>query len=186
MKKLLIPLLFIGYAMCTQSCKKTATDSTSTAAILQAQINGTVWTPDTVAATITYNSATKNRVFYCSGNISQKQVTVNVNVSGASTSVAIPVSTYTVDTTSNVKLTYLTQQKNSSGAYVYTPVGTVDAGGGSVTISVIDTVGKTITGSFTFSTKQRTFDSSGNLTSLVVTNVTGGYFNAMPYKYIKN
>lgn len=183
MKKLLIPYLLIGCALVSQSCKKSSTESTLTTRIMQAEINSTLWTPDTVSATIVYNATTKTRLFSCSGTISQKQINVSVNVKGASTSVAIPVSTYNVDSTSNVKLTYLIQQRSTNGAYVFVPLGSAEPSAGGITISSIDTVARTITGAFNFAIKQRTYDSNGNISSLQVTNISSGAFNAMPYKY---
>lgn len=185
MKKLLIPFLFIGYALCTQSCKKSVSDSVISYPILQADINNAVWTPDTVSASVTYNTAANTRTFYCIGTYDQQQVTISVTQPGGNTSTGYPVGTYTLDATSNIVLTYYSQQKNSAGAYEYMPQGTVTPGSGRVTISSVDTVKKTITGSFSFTPTTKTFDAAGNLTSINVTNVDAGVFYALPYNFTR-
>lgn len=62
MKTLVNLLMLMVPALMVQSCKKKddSTDSTTTTTpILQAYINGNVWTPDTLSAAITYTTATR-------------------------------------------------------------------------------------------------------------------------------
>ncbi len=62
MKTLVNLLMLMVPALMVQSCKKKddSTDSTAiTTPILQAYINGNVWTPDTLSAAITYTTATR-------------------------------------------------------------------------------------------------------------------------------
>ncbi len=188
MKK--IPLLVFSacFAILFQSCKKKSdTDSTTTStALLTATINGSTWTPDTVSAFINYDPATKTKTFSCSGVISQKEVIFSVRQLNAPNGSGFPLQTFTADTAGNNKFSYLTQQKNSAGAYVFIPHGTVQPGSGSVTISAIDTVGKTITGSFNIISSQKNLDSNGNISSITIDNIAGGNFNLLPYKLASN
>lgn len=185
MKKLLIPFLFIGYAICVQSCKKSTTDYVTTYRILSASINSVSWVPDTVTAAITYNSAANTRTFSCVGTYDQKQVFINLTQRGGATSTGYPLGTYTIDST-NVILTYSVQQKDSNGAYVFVQQGVVHPGSGYVTISSVDTVAKKITGLFKFTPKNVTYDSNGNVSSIKSIIVSGGSFYNLPYTFKRN
>lgn len=189
MKKVSLSVLLIATILLFQNCKKddavTGTEPTVTYK-LTASINGTAWTPDTLNATITYNAAAKTKIFAFSGTKAQKQVNVAVTVNNSTSTNDFPVATYTVDATGNPLMVYSTQQKNSSGAYVFVPHGSVDQNAGTISISSIDAANKLITGTFNFSSRTINYDGSGNIISVDVANVSSGSFTNLPYTFTSN
>jgi hypothetical protein len=192
MKTLVNLLVLMVPALLVQSCKKKddSTDSTTTSTpILQAYINGTVWTPDTLSAAITYTAATGIKEFSCTGTKSQKKVVVSVKQNTAPNNSAFPIAAYTVDgtATSPVAMSLYTQQLTSSGNYDFVLYGTAaQANSGSVTISAVDTVKKTITGTYSFTSSKLNYDDNGNYVSITLGTITSGQFNAMPYTFKRN
>jgi len=188
MKKIALSILVIFSVVLFQSCKKSdvAAATTTTPPILQATINDATWTPDTTAASITYNAATKTKVFTLTGTKSQKQVSFSLTLPNATNSADFTANTYRVDNTNNLTMVYSTQQKNSSGSYVFVPFGNVEPAGGVVVITSVDTVNKTITGSFALTTKVTNYDSNGNVVSVTAVVVSAGSFTNMPYTFTSN
>lgn len=186
MKKVILFALFISSVLLLQNCKKSSTDdtTTTTTAVLQASINGTVWTPDTLSANITYTALTKTKVFNMVGQKNGKQVTISLTIPNSVNTNDFPIASYYIDSSGNLVMGYNVQQKNSSGVYVFVPQGTITTGGGSVIMSSIDATNKTITGYFNLTSRKTNYDSSGNITTTDVVNVTAGEFYAMPYKFI--
>lgn len=182
MNKLRLLIFVLLSAFVIQSCKKVSVSaSAASTAPLQAAINGAAWAPDTISNTITYNSATKTKVFNCMGTKSGKQIILTINLNNASNTPGFNTGTFNIDSVTTI-VQYNTQQKNSSGAYVFLPQGAVRPGAGTVAISAVDSVKKQITGTFFF--YSRTYDNSGIVTSIDV--IYGGAFNALPYTYISN
>jgi hypothetical protein len=187
MKKFSLIVTLLSAALLLQNCKKDTVTATATSnTTLFAAINDTTWTANTVTAAITYNSATKTKVFTCTGIGLNKEITMAVTLHNAINTSGFPLATYVVDTTSNVKLSYYTEQKNSSGNYVLMPQGTVGPGSGGVVISAIDSVKKQITGIFDLTSVKNTYDSAGNITSVTLVHVTAGAFNNLPYTFNSN
>ena len=183
--KLIIYLLLCAFLM--QSCKKTSVTATAyTTAAFQANINGSTWAPDTLSTTITYNSATKTKVFNCIGTKDQKQVNLSIILSNADNSADFTIGTFTVDSAATVAIQYNTQQKNSSGNYVFVQHGVVGPGSGSIIVTAVDPVKKQITGTFSFYSRTTTYDGSGNVISVTVDNIFGGEFTDLPYTFISN
>jgi hypothetical protein len=188
MNKLRLPaflLLFASFVTIVQSCNKdTVTGTAYTNAAFQANINGVEWSPDSVSASITYNSAAQSKTFYCIGTKSQKQIIFSVALPNATNTAGFPIGTYTIDSLS-VKAQYNTQQL-SDGSYVFLPHGTVWSGAGKITISAVDSVKKQITGTFYFNSKTITYDNSGNILSTTNDNILGGAFTSLPYTFTSN
>jgi hypothetical protein len=183
----LITYLFLCAAI-IQGCKKdTETAVAYTTAAFQANIDGAVWAPtsDSLSTSITYNSATKTKVFNCIGTAQQKQVNMTITLNNSDNSNNFTIGTFNIDSV-NVIVQYNTQQKNSSGNYVFLPHGTVGAGSGSIAITAIDPAKKTITGTFYFYARTTTYDSSGNVLSISVDNITAGEFTGIPYTFSSN
>ncbi len=191
MKTLVNLLVLVMPALLVQSCKKKddTTDAAATSTpTLQAYINGTVWTPDTLSAAITYAAATGLKEFSFTGTKNQKRVVTSVKQSDANNS-AFPLATYKVDGTSAspVAMSLYTQQLTSAGNYDFLLYGTAaEAGSGSVTISAVDTVKKTITGTYSFTSSKLNYDDNGNYVSITLGTITSGQFNAMPYTFKRN
>ncbi len=191
MKTLVNLLVLVMPAQLMQSCKKKddTTDTTATSTpILQAYINGSVWTPDTLGATVTYTAATGIKEFSFTGTKSQKRVVTSVKQSSANNS-AFPLATYKVDgtSTSPVAMSLYTQQLTSAGNYDFVLYGTAaEPGSGSVTISAVDTVKKTITGTYSFTSSKLNYDENGNYVSITLGTITSGQFNGMPYTFKRN
>jgi len=187
MKRISLIAIVFSAVLLLQNCKKdTYTATASTTSTLYAVINDTTWTPDTLSASITYNSVAKTKVFSFSGQILGKQINAAVTKSSGSNTPGFPLATYNVNNTSNVVLTYFNKQKNSSGNYVFVQQGTVAPGSGTLTVTAVDSVKKVITGTFSFTAKQNNYDSNGNITSVFVANVFFGSFNKMPYSFVSN
>ncbi|MDB5132035.1 MAG: hypothetical protein JWR02_1784 [Mucilaginibacter sp.] len=187
MKKISLIVSLLSAVILLQNCKKNTITATSALdAVFSASVNDSTWTPDTVKAAITYNSATKTKVFTCTGVGVSKEINVAVTQTNAINTSGFPLATFVVDNTSNVLLSYYTQQKNSSGTYVLAPHGTVEAGSGTVIISAIDSVKRQITGSFSFTSLKNTYDGQGNITAVNVAMITLGAFNKLPYTFKSN
>ena len=185
MKKILLFACVLSAVLLLQKCKK---DSFVASAIstdrLYAVINDTTWTPDTLSATITYNTALNTKVFAFTGMYLNKQINVLVTQNSATSTNSFPLSTFNVNSTTDVVMSYFNVQKNSSGNYVLTQQGTVGPGSGTLTVTAIDPVKKTITGTFSFTARNVT--TVGGVTSVYVANVFTGAFNSMPYTFVSN
>ncbi|MBS1521535.1 MAG: hypothetical protein JST50_11090 [Bacteroidetes bacterium] len=172
-------LLLAGLFM-IESCKKdTIVGTAYTTKPFQANINGSVWAPDTISNTIAYNSTAKTKTFTLEGTKDQKQVIMNVILSNASNTPGFTTGTYNVDA-STVLVNYNTQVLQN-GQYVFLPHGTVSAGSGVIIVSSVDSVNKKITGTFNF--YSRSSDSNGDVT---VDNILGGEFTSLPYTFTSN
>jgi len=176
-------LLLAGLFM-IESCKKdTITGTAYTTKPFQANINGSVWAPDTISNTITYNSANKTKTFTLTGTRDQKQIIMDVILSNASNTPGFTVGTYNVDTVA-VSIRYNTQVLQN-GQYVFLPHGKVSAGSGVIIVSSIDSAAKKITGTFNFYSRSFGVDSTGNTTT-TIDNILGGEFTSLPYTFTSN
>ncbi|QJD97749.1 hypothetical protein HH214_18650 [Mucilaginibacter robiniae] len=190
MKKTLLFLLFISLAVVIQSCKKDSSSITTTTTdapgVTQAYIDGTLWAPDTLKTTITYNSSTKTKTLVFTGTKSQKQVIFSVALSSATNDNSFPLGTYKVGSTNNVAMSYYTQQKLANGTYGFVLVGTAQPSAGTVSITSIDTTNKTITGTFNFNATTVTYDANGQIVSTEVHLISSGSLSILPYTYTTN
>jgi hypothetical protein len=187
MKRFSLIIALLSVVLLLQNCKKDTVTATATSnTTLFAVVNDTTWIADTVRAAMTYNSATKTKVFTCTGVGTNKEINVALTQNNAINTSGFPLATFYVDNTSNVLLSYYTEQKNSSGAYVLAPLGTVQPGSGTVIISAIDSVKMQITGTFGFTSLKNTYDSQGNITAVTLTQISAGAFNKLPYTFISN
>lgn len=177
MKKIsLITALFIGVIL-LQNCKKdTVNASTYSTQLFFANINDSSWSPTVATSNINYSAANKTKTFSCVASTPNQKVSFYVKLKNASNASGFPLNTYSVDSTTNVGMSYYAFQNN-----VLSPVGTVTPGSGSITISAIDSVNKVITGTFGFTTVKNNYDSSGNFLSVSVSRVSAGAFNKLPY-----
>ena len=176
----LFTFLLLAGLFIIESCKKeTIVGTAYTTKPFQANINGSVWAPDTISNAITYNSANKTKTFTLAGTKDQKQIIMKVILSNASNTPGFTAETYNVDA-SSVLINYNTQV-NQNGQYVFLPHGTVSAGSGVIIVSSVDSVKKQITGTFNF--YSRSSDSNGNIT---VDNILGGEFTNLPYTFTSN
>jgi hypothetical protein len=186
MNKLRLSLFLILLASVTfiiQSCNKDAVTSIAyTTAPFQANIDGSVWAPDTASIAVTYNTAANTKTLVVTGTKQAKQVIFTIVVPTTSNTAGFPVGTYTTDGTSIIAQ-YNTQQ--SAGA-PFTPNGTVEAGSGVLTVTAVDSVKKQITGTFGLISRTINYDNNGNVLSTTVHNVTNGEFNAVSYIYTSN
>lgn len=187
MNKLKLLIFLLSFAFLVQSCKKTSVTAVAyTTAAFQATINGSTWAPDTLITTITYNSATKTKVFNCIGTKDQKQVNMTITINSTDTSPDFTLGTFNVDSAATVTIQYNTQQKNQAGNYVFLPRGVVGPGSGSIIITAVDPVKKQITGTFSFYSRSVIYDNSGNVVSITVDNILGGEFTSLPYTFVSN
>lgn len=181
-RKYILSIITLSTISCL-SCKKNNSSDTDTTAtpILEATIGGTTWTPDTVSASIVYNTVTKTKTLSFKGTKDQKQLEASVQDSNPVDNQNFTAGSYIADESGSNKFTYSTQIKNSEGGYVFEPFGSVNAGNGSLTLTAIDTVAKTVTGTFYFSASKNNSDSNGNLISVDVAGISGGTFTNLPY-----
>lgn len=179
-KSLLIAVLALS-ALWIQSCKKSSDDTTTTATVLfQAYVNGTVWTPTVLNATLTYNAAAKTKTFAFEADSTGKdQILVSSKQSATALDSTFTAQTYIGDTTSTSanKFVYNTYV---NGAYA--SVGSFKAG--SFNISSIDVSKKLVSGTFLFYESKLNYV-NGVVVSVTSTAITAGQFNDMPYKFIK-
>ncbi|TSD66710.1 hypothetical protein FFF34_004690 [Inquilinus sp. KBS0705] len=184
MNKKLLFILVIPAVFLLSNCKKDkATTTDTTTYILQAYIGGNLWAPDTLSASINYTAASNKRVFSFSGQKTQKKITASVTDPTPSNSDDFTLGTYKVDSAATVAIKYYVQTKDGSGNYVFTQYGAVEPGSGTVTITAVDTDKKTITGTYSFTSRKINYDGSGNIISIDVANVASGAFNALPYTF---
>jgi len=135
--------LFACTALIIQSCNKDAVTSTAfTTAAFQANINGSTWAPDSVTTVVNYNSDAKTKTLYCIGTKQAKQVIFSVTLPNAGDTPGFTLGQYNIDAVT-VTAQYNTQQKNSSGVYVFMSHGTVEAGAGVINVTAVDSVKKT-------------------------------------------
>jgi hypothetical protein len=188
MNKLRLPLtllLLAFIAFIVQSCNKdTVTAYGYTTAPIQANIDGDTWVPDTTSLAITYNSASGTKTLSFSGQKNTRQVIFSVSLPNTNTT-GFPLNTYNINQV-NILAQYNTQQQNGSGAYVFTPHGTVEPGAGAIIVTAIDSVKKLITGTFSFYSRTTTYDNQGNVVSINVDNIEAGEFTTVPYTFTSN
>src|ERR1700759_4465921 len=185
MNRLRLPVILIlsvAIAIVIQGCNKdTVTATAYTTAAFQANINGATWAPDTLSTAISYDPTAQTKTLLCTGTKAQKQVIFSITIPNSTNANDFPTGIYTVDN-NLVKAQYNTQQLQD-GAYVFLPHGTVQPGGGSISITAIDPAKNTITGTFSFYSRTTNYDGSGNVISISVDNITGGEFTATPYLF---
>jgi hypothetical protein len=188
MNKLRLPLTLLFFAFAAfivQSCNKDTVAAVGyTTAPIQANIDGNTWVPDTASLAITYNSASSTKTLSFTGQQNTRQVLFSVTLPNTNTT-GFPLNTFNIDEV-KVIAQYNTQQKNSSGVYVFAPQGTVEPGAGSIAVTAIDSVKKQITGTFSFYSRTTIYDNQGNVVSINVDNITGGEFTNVPYTYTSN
>lgn len=186
MNKLRLLTFLLLSAFLIQSCKKDTVIGTAfTTAAFQANVNGATWGPDSISTAITYNSATKTKVFTCTATKEQKQVVWSIALKNADSGSGFTVGAYKPDSAATITIQYNTQQKDASGNYVFVQHGTVEPGAGTITITSVDAVNKTITGTFNFYSRSTMSDGSGGL-SITIDNILGGVFNSLPYTFTSN
>lgn len=184
MKKSTLIVVLVLSALLMQYCKKSDSDSATTSNYttytFSSYINDTLWVPTAYNAAVAYTAATKTKTFNCTGVVGVQQLNLTINQQNASSvGNGFPTGTFNIDpATSRVVVTYA---KNTGSAFV--PQGTVKSG--YITVSAVDSVKMTLTGTFTFNTVNYTYDTGGNITSVSVNAVTGGSFNNLPYTYKK-
>lgn len=183
MKKNALFLLIIPAVIVSQSCKKSTSADATPTPVFQAYIGTPIWTPDTVSASITYNSTTKTKVFTCSGVKDQKKIDITLTDPTPGDNSGITLGTYKVTASSDVLFTYSTQKKNAAGGYVFEPYGTVQPGSGTLTISAVDAAAKTITGTFSFTSSKINYDENGGIISVDLAAITAGTITNMPYTF---
>lgn len=181
--KIKYTLLLVFCAFLIQSCKKdgvtASTTTTAPISAFQAYLDGTLWAPsDTLSAVVTYNPTTKTRVLTCSATHAQKQVNMAITNTNSAAGVNFPIGTYT----SNATFDYRTLQ-NVGGNFVYTPFGTTKDGSQQIIIASIDTVKKTLTGTFNFISTNTVYDSNGNFVSISIAQIATGQLTNLPYTY---
>ncbi len=189
MRKIQLIVLLLISAIYFQSCKKDVVTSASTTSdkILAANINGVEWYPDTVSANISYNATTKVKTFRVIGTLNAKRVIFNINIANSTNTNNFPIASYKLDGSGKVNMTYFTQQKNSSGEYVFVQTGTVEAGSGTVAVSSIDSTKNVITGTFAFTAKTVNRDPNTNdIISIDINQILLGSFTNLPYTFGDN
>lgn len=182
MKKLsLIITLFLAVLL-LQNCKKdTYTETATSNNTLFAVINDTTWSAVNIQAALTYNSATKTKVFTCTGTATNQEVTFNVTANNAINTASFPLQTYN-DDGSTITFAYL--RANTSGTYI--DQGTVGAGSGTITFTALDSVARKCSGTFSYIARHNNYDNNGNITSVTINEVSDGAFNNLPYTFTSN
>lgn len=187
MKKIsLIATLLLAVLLLQKCTKDTVTATATSSTTLFATINDTLWNADTIKASITYSSATKNKVFTCTGIANNKEINMSCTQTNAINTAGFPLIAFNADAAGNNTFSFFMAQKNTSGNYVFVQQGTVAAGSGNITVTAIDSVKKLITGIYAFTSIQNNLDNNGNIISVTVSQVSAGAFNSMPYTFTSN
>jgi hypothetical protein len=187
MKKLSLIATLLLAVLLLQECKKDTITATATSnTLLFAVINDTTWDADTINATLTYNSAANNKVLSFIATGKNRELNMVVTQKKSVNTTGFPLSSFTADSAATNTFSYSLLQKNQSGNYVYQPQGTVQPGSGTLIVTAIDSVKKEITGTFSFTALQNNYDTSGNIVSVTVSQISAGAFNKMPYTFKSN
>ena len=187
MKKISLIATLLLAVLLLQKCKKDTVTATATSSTtLFATINDTLWNADTIHASLTYNSATKSKVFACTGIANNKEINISCTQTNATNTAGFPLSVFNADAAGNNTFSFFMAQKNPAGNYVFVQQGTVAAGSGNITVTAVDSVKKLITGIYAFTSIQNNYDNNGNIVSVSVSQISAGAFNAMPYTFTSN
>jgi hypothetical protein len=182
MKKLSLIITLLLAVLLLQKCKKdTYTAYATSGNTMFAVINDTTWSADTIQAVITYNSATKSKVFTCTGIANNKEVNISLTLPTSSNTPGFPLSTFNADVAGNNVFSYYVKGNNG-----FTELGTVAPGSGTIAFTTVDSVKKVLTGSFSLVSEKKNYDNNGNLISVTISEVAGGAFNSMPYTFVSN
>ncbi len=181
MKRLSLIITLLLAVLLLQNCKKdTFTETATSSNTLFAVINDTTWTATNIQASLTYNAATKTKVFTCTGIATNQKVIFNVTATHASNSGSFPLQTFQADGST---ITFAYQRANSSGTYL--DQGTVGTSG-SVQFTAVDSVAHKCSGIFNCIARHNNYDNSGNIVSVTINEVNNGAFNDLPYTFTSN
>jgi hypothetical protein len=188
MKKLsLIATLLLAVLLLQKCTKDTISESATSSTLLFAVINDTTWNADTIHASVTYTAATNSKVFSCNAIGDNKGLTWAVTQSNSTNTSGFPISVnYNADAAGLNTFVFNTTQRNSLGNLALAPLGTVKPGSGTLVISAIDSVKKTVTGTFSFTAILNNYDNNGNIISTTVSQISAGAFNNLPYTFSSN
>jgi len=182
MKKLSLIITLLLAVLLLQNCKKdTYTEIATSNNTLFAVINDTTWSAVNIQAALTYNSATKTKVFTCTGIATNQKVTFNITATNTINTASFPLQTFN-DDGSTITFGYL--RANSSGTYI--PQGTVAAGSGTITFTSVDSVARKCSGTFSCIAQHTNYDNMGNILSITTNDVANGAFNNLPYTFTSN
>jgi len=187
MKKISLIATLLLAVLLLQKCTKTTVTATATSTTtLFAYVNDSTWNADTINAAVTYNSATKSKVFSVNAVGNNKEVNFSVTQPLGSNTAGFPLSSFNADAAGTNTFSYYTKQKDATGNYIFVQQGAVAPGSGNVTVTAVDSVKKLITGTFALTSLKNNYDNSGNIVSVTVVQVASGAFNAMPYTFTSN
>jgi hypothetical protein len=189
MKKISLIATLISAVLLLQNCKKdVAIGTTTSTEPMIAIINDTTWiaSKDSVNAAIVYDAATQTKVLTCQGTSNNKQINLYVTQHSATNTTGFPLTTFSINSSTDNEMSYWVPQRNSQGVVVLAPLGSTTPGGGTLTVTTIDSVKKIISATFSFSTILNHYDGNGNITSITSTNIQAGGFNNVPYTLTSN
>jgi hypothetical protein len=182
MKKLSLIITLLLAVLLLQNCKKdTYTEVATSSNTLFAVINDTTWSAVDIHANLTYNSATKTKVFTCTGTATNQEVTFSITANNAINTASFPLETFNADGSNN---TFAYLRANSAGTYI--DQGTVAAGDGAITFTAVDSVAHKCSGLFVYKAEHNNYDKNGNLVSVTINEVQQGAFNSLPYTFTSN
>jgi len=183
MKKLSLIITLLLAVLLLQKCKKdTYTAYATSTNTMFAIVNDTTWSADTTQASITYNAATKTKVFTCTGIANNKEVIMSCTFANTGNTPGFPLNTFNADSAQTNQFAYYT--KGLTGGFV--EQGTVGPGSGTIVFTAVDSVKKVVTGTFSLVTKKINYDKNGNQVSTTINEVADGAFNSMPYTFTSN
>jgi hypothetical protein len=182
MKRLSLIITLLLAVLLLQKCKKDTYSAYATSNnTMFAVINDTTWSADTIHAVITYNAASKSKIFTCTGIANNKEVNISITLPTSTNTPGFPLTTYNADATGNNLFSYYTK---GNGGFV--ELGTVAPGSGTIAFTTVDSVKKVLTGTFSLVSEKKNYDTGGNLISVTISEVAAGAFNSMPYTFVSN
>jgi hypothetical protein len=181
MKRLSLIITLLLAVLLLQNCKKDSiTEIATSSNTLFAVINDTTWSATDIHASLTYNAASKTKVFSCTGIATNQKVIFNVTATHASNTASFPLQTFQADSTT---ITFAYQRANSAGTYI--DQGTVGTSG-SIQYTAIDSVAHKCSGIFSCIARHNNYDNSGKIVSVTINEVNNGAFNNLPYTFTSN
>ena len=188
-KTILLPGLFLGFALCILSCRKENVMASPTAAdslgLFSATIAGVNWQTDSVSAFLVNEYPNRDKIMTITGYTSNRAITISLkDTSGiGGNDSTVKVQKYAI----NSWMPFAEFSYVNNWIHIGLSSGWQQEGrgiNGLATVTASDGVGKTLSGTFSFAARVLSIDSTGLNADTV--NVTNGVFKNIPYTYFRH
>jgi hypothetical protein len=180
-EKILFITTLISVVFLLQNCKKNTgvSPGSSTKPTMVASINDSAWIATGISARIDYNVITLTKTFHIYGVSGNKAIDLMTSQNNAGNTPGFQVN----NNNDYPVFDYLIQPGPDTAFYAErSTVGT--ASGGSLLITAVDSVNRTISGTFSFPAFKNIYDSNGYVISeKEFAKISSGKFNSVPYTF---